>query len=174
MKVEKFFPPRSLLEYCVEEWFLEEDFLQPLKFAISCDAALNATIFPCTVWAGYLEDWPGPAEGERPTGYIVLLLDKDIRSDAGCDHGIAAQSIVLGAMARGLGACMIGSVKRRQLAALLGVPGRYEILLVIALGVPAETVVLEAIGPSGSIEYYRAPDDTHHVPKRSLDELIVG
>ena len=148
--------------------------VQPLKFVLSCDAATNAKIFPSTVWAGYLADWPGPAEGERPTGYIVILLDREIGKNAGCDHGIAAQSIVLGAMEQGLGACMIGSIKRTELAVALELPDRYEILLIVALGRPGETVLLEDTGPDGSIKYYRDAADTHHVPKRPLDELIIG
>ncbi|TEU04470.1 MAG: hypothetical protein E3J24_01380 [Dehalococcoidia bacterium] len=30
-----------------------------------------------------------------------------------CDHGIVAQSILLGATQRGLGGCIMGSVKRQ-------------------------------------------------------------
>jgi len=147
--------------------------IQPLKYVISNTPETNAMIFPCTVWAGYLADWPGPAEGERPTAYIILLLDREVARNAGCDHGIAAQSIVLGAMEKGIGACMIGSVKRDRLAAELEIPGRYEVLLVIALGVPAEKVVLEETGPEGDIRYYRDAEDVHHVPKRTLDSVII-
>ena len=55
----------------------------------------------------------------------------------------------------------------------LDIPEQYEILLVLALGKPAETVVLEDVGADGSIKYYRDDQDVHHVPKRTLDELIV-
>jgi hypothetical protein len=82
--------------------------------------------------------------------------------------------MVLGAMERGLGACMIGSVNRSRLAEVLGLSDRYGILLVVAFGVPGETVELEPLGPDGKIEYYRTPDGVHHVPKRELDDLIVG
>jgi len=147
--------------------------VQPLKYLLSNEPDTNAAIFPSTIWAGYLKEWPGPAEGERPTAYIVILLDTEISRSAGCDYGIAAQTIVLGAMERGVGACMIGSLKRNDLAEALEIPERYEILLVIALGVPGETVVLEDLGPGGSIEYYRDAEDAHHVPKRALDDLIL-
>lgn len=147
--------------------------VQPLKYVLSNEPDTNAAIFPSTIWAGYLTEWPGPAEGERPTAYIVILLDTGISRSAGCDHGIAAQSIVLGAMDRGIGACMIGSLKRKELAGALAIPARYEILLVIALGVPGETVVLEDLGPGGGIEYYRDSEDAHHVPKRSLNDVIL-
>ncbi|MBN1256421.1 MAG: nitroreductase family protein [Planctomycetes bacterium] len=147
--------------------------LQPLKFILSSTLEKNARIFPYTAWAGYLADWDGPAEGERPSGYIVILLDKGISQSAGCDHGIAAQSIVLGAMEKGIGACMIGSLKRKELAAALAIPEQYEILLAIALGRPLEKVVLEEAAPGGDVKYYRDENSVHHVPKRPLAELIL-
>ena len=125
-------------------------------------------------WAGYLKDWDGPAEGERPAAYIVILGDKDISPSFGCDHGIAAQSILLGATERGLGGCMIGSVKKQGLREALEIPPGYEILLVIALGKPKETVVIEAVGPDGDIKYWRDDEDVHHVPKRALDDMILS
>jgi nitroreductase len=147
--------------------------LQPLKFVLSCDPATNASIFPLTHWAGYLKDWPGPEEGERPAAYVVILGDTEVRKSFGCDHGIAAQSIMLGAVERGLGGCMIGSVDHLGLREALGIAERYEILLVLALGKPKETVVLEDVGPDGDVKYYRDDQGVHHVPKRPLAELIL-
>lgn len=148
--------------------------IQPLKYVLSADAATNARIFPCTRWAGYLAGWSGPAEGERPAAYIVILGDTELRREFDTDLGIAAQTIMLGAAERGLGGCMIGSIDRESLRAILEIPDRYKVLLVLALGEPAETVVLEPVGSEGSIRYYRDADDVHHVPKRSLKEVIVG
>ena len=147
--------------------------LQPLKYVICADPELNKQIFPTLAWAGYLRPWMGPEEGERPTGYIVILGDTEISKNFGCDHGIAAQSIMLGAAEKGLGGCMIGSIEREQLRKVLSIPGRYEILLVLALGYPKEKVVLEEVGPDGDIKYYRDANDVHHVPKRTLDEVIL-
>lgn len=147
--------------------------IQPLKYILSNTPEKNALIFPNTAWAGYLADWPGPAEGERPSAYIIILGDTEVSKGFGCDHGIAAQSILLGAAEKGLGGCMIGSIKREALRAALSIPERYDILLVIALGKPAEKVVLENVGPNGSIKYYRDAAGIHHVPKRKPDELIL-
>ena len=148
--------------------------MQPLRFVLCCNPETNAEIFPHLAWARYLRDWPGPAEGERPSAYIVILGDTTIRKDFGSDHGIAAQSIMLGATERGLGGCMLGSAKRDALRRTLDIQDHYEILLVLALGKPVETVVLEDVGPQGDIKYYRDEHGVHHVPKRSLEELIVG
>lgn len=148
--------------------------LQPLKYIISCDKQKNDLIFPLLGWAGYLKDWPGPAEGERPSAYIIILGDTRISKSFGCDHGIAAQSILLGAAEQGLGGCMIGTIKKKELATTINNPEHFEILLVIALGKPAEQVVIESTGPDGDIKYWRDKDGVHHVPKRSLDEIIIG
>lgn len=146
---------------------------QPLKYYLSTEAGENASIFPYTRWAGYLENWPGPAEGERPSAYILILGDKAISDNFHCDHGIVAQSILLGAVERGLGGCIIGSIDRSGLRKELGIPERFEILLIVALGKPIEKVVLEPLPADGDIRYYRDQEGTHHVPKRSLDDLIL-
>jgi nitroreductase len=147
--------------------------LQPLKYILSNEPAKNAAIFSCLAWAGYLKDWPGPAEGERPAAYIVILGDKEITLNFGCDHGIAAQSILLGAREKGLGGCMIGSIQRDRLGELLKIAEKLEILLVIALGRPKEQVVLEETPPGGSIKYWRDAGEVHHVPKRRLEDIIL-
>jgi len=147
---------------------------QPLKYILSCDPQKNVLIFPCLGWAGHLKDWPGPSEGERPSAYIIILGDTEIRQSFGCDHGIAAQSILLGAREKGLGGCMHGSVKKDELSRALGILPRYEILLVLSLGKPKETVVIDDVEPDGDIKYWRDSDSVHHVPKRSLDDIIIG
>jgi len=148
--------------------------LQPLKYLISCDPEKNALVFKHLAWAGYLKDWAGPAEGERPSAYIIVLGDTTIAKSFGCDHGITCQTILLGAAEKGLGGCMVGSVRRKELRQAISIPKRLEILLVIALGKPKEAVVIDTMGPDGNIKYWRDSQDVHHVPKRSLDEIIVG
>ncbi|HOZ45347.1 MAG TPA: nitroreductase family protein [Candidatus Hydrogenedentes bacterium] len=147
--------------------------LQPLRFVISNTTEQTVAIFPHLGWAGYLSDWPGPVAGERPSAYITILCDKEASASPGCDHGIAAQSILLGAAEKGLGGCMIGSIDRKGLRTTWQLPERYDIVLVIALGKPKETVVLEAVGSDGSIKYWRDENGVHHVPKRALDDIIV-
>ncbi len=148
--------------------------LQPLKFFLCSDRATGERIFPHLRWAGYLEEWKGPGEGERPTAYIVILGDTEITSSFSCDHGIAAHAIMLGATERGLGGCVIGSFEKRGIRKVLGIDeSRFEILLILALGKPAEEVILENVGDTGDIRYWRDEEGRHHVPKRSLDELIL-
>jgi len=148
--------------------------LQPLKYILSCVPGKNALIFPHLAWAGHLKDWSGPCEGERPSAYIIILGDRRLSKSFGCDHGIAAQSILLGATEKGLGGCMIASIKTDKLRKALDIPSHYKILLVLALGKPKETVVIEETRPAGDIKYWRSNDGIHHVPKRPLDEVIIG
>ncbi|MEK6777042.1 MAG: nitroreductase family protein [bacterium] len=147
--------------------------LQPLKYILSSDKKKNDLIFPHLAWAGYLKDWSGPKPVERPSAYIVVMGDTKIARDFVCDHGIAVQSILLGAVEKGLGGCIIGSIQRKGLKESLRIPDQYKILLVIALGKPKETVVIETVGPDGDIKYWRDEKGIHHVPKRSLKEIII-
>jgi len=148
---------------------------QPLKYMTSCDSGRNAVVFSTISWAAALKEWPGPDDGERPAAYIIMLEDTDLTNPyVHYDAGIAAQNILLGAAEKGLGGCMIASVKSGQLQRELEIPDRYTILLVIALGRPKETVVIEPVGPSGDTTYWRDPKGVHYVPKRSLEEIIIG
>lgn len=148
--------------------------LQPLKYLLSATPEQNARIFPHLRWASYLPDWNGPEPGERPAAYIVILLDRTISANAGCDHGIACQSILLGAREKGFGGVIIGNVNRKALARTLGLAENLEPLLVLALGRPNETVVIEDMPPGGSHKYYRDAASVHHVPKRRLGDILVA
>ncbi len=147
--------------------------IQALKFILSCDRDVNARIFPSLAWAGYIKGWNGAVEAERPSAYITILGDTKLFKSFDTDTGIAAQSILLGAVEKELGGCMIGSINRKKLREELNIPQQYEIRLVIALGKPKEEVVIEEVGEDNSIEYWRDKSNIHHVPKRKLDDIIV-
>ncbi|MEE4196838.1 MAG: nitroreductase family protein [Bacteroidales bacterium] len=147
--------------------------LQPLKYYLSADKETNRKIFSTLAWAGYLQDWDGPEEGERPTGYIIILGDTRLTRNYFCDHGIAAQSMLLGAVEKELGGCIFASIQREKLKQLLNIEEYFEILLVIALGKPKEKVIVEEV-KNGEIKYYRDNNQVHHVPKRSLDDIIIS
>ena len=147
--------------------------MQPLKYLLAHTQEKRDLVFPCLSWAGYLSDWPGPADGERPGGYIVILGDTTVSKSFGVDHGIAAQTICLGAAEQGIGTCIIGSIHRERLRRSLNLDDTHEILLVIALGYPGETVVAEAMEASGDVRYWRDSADVHHVPKRNLEDVLL-
>jgi len=147
---------------------------QPLKYILSCERQRNSLIFPHLVWATFLKTWPGPAEGERPSAYIIILGDTEVSRFWDYDAGIAAQSILLGATETGLGGCMLANIRKEGLRKALKIPERYEILLVLALGKPKEKVVIETVGANGDTKYWRDSEGVHHVPKRPLGEIIIS
>ncbi len=145
---------------------------QPLKYVIYNTPEDCARVFPSIVWAAYLKEWEGPSPGERPSGYIIILGDKSITETFGVDHGISAQSIMLGATEAGLGGCMIASIKRDMIRTDLSIPDKFEILLILALGKPVEKVIIDTI-KGDDVKYWRDNEMNHHVPKRPLSELII-
>ena len=147
--------------------------LQPLKYFLSADDDTNEKIFSTLAWAGYLKDWDGPVEGEKPSGYIVILGDTKLTNNFMCDHGIASQSMLLGAVEKGLGGCIFASIKREKLRETLKIESKLEVLLVLAIGKPKEKVLVTEVSDN-DIKYYRDEDQTHYVPKRDLHDLIVS
>ena len=147
--------------------------VQALKFYLSSESKKNEVIFKYLKWAFYYKNWDGPEEGERPSAYIIVLGDTDIHQTIDIDVGIAAQSILLGASEMGLGGCMFGSIDRVGLRKELHIPKSFQIPLIIALGKPKEKIVIEDVDSSGNIEYWRDDNGIHHVPKRTLDDLIM-
>jgi len=147
---------------------------QPLKYVLSSPPQINDQIFSCLTWAAYLKDWPGPREGEKPSAYIIILGDSAINEKINCDHGIAAQSIMLGAREKGLAGCIFGTVNRKRLMDILKLPPQYSILLVLAIGKPQEQAVIETVGSDGNIRYWRDAEEVHHVPKRKLEDIIIA
>ena len=147
--------------------------MQPLKYIPVNEPDACEQLFSCLSWARALNGWQGPSESERPGGYIIILGDTEIRSSFSCDHGLTAMTMHLGARASGLGSCIIASIYRERAAKLFDIASRYEILLVLALGVPGEEVRIVPLPENGDIDYFRDENDVHCVPKRSLDDIIV-
>lgn len=147
--------------------------LQPLRWVLVNDPAFRAKVFTNLGWAAYLPEWEGPGPGERPAAYLVLCAPHG-EDTAQVDAGIALQTVMLGARERGLGGCVLGSVNRERLAEACGVPGDHGVLYVVALGRPAEEVVLEELAPDGNIKYWRDAEGKHHVPKRGLEQTILA
>lgn len=145
---------------------------QPLKYFLSNTPELNDKIFPHLSWAGYLKDWKGPEKGEQPAAYVIVLNDTDISANYFCDDGIASQSILLGAVEKGLGGCIIGSLNRLQLQRELRLSDNLKIVHIIALGKPKEEVTIEEM-KEDDIKYWRDVQQIHHVPKRNLKDIIV-
>ncbi|MEK7269977.1 MAG: nitroreductase family protein [Planctomycetota bacterium] len=146
--------------------------LQPLRYRIVLGPAC-AKVFPHLRWAARLKGWGGPKEGERPTGYILILSPAAQKNPPLTDVGIAAQTMQLAATAAGFGLCQLGSIDRPAIQQALALPAEWRIDLVLAVGRPAEKVILDEAKAGQTLAYYRTPDDVHHVPKLSLDDVLV-
>jgi nitroreductase len=146
---------------------------QPLKYVLCCDENKNSEIFSCLGWAAYLKDWPGPVEKERPSAYIVILGDHNISDKFWCDHGISAQTILLGARTLGLAGCMFGAINIKKIRNILNLGEHLEPKLVLALGKPVEEIQIDDLGEDEDIKYWRDENLVHHVPKRKLEDLVL-
>ena len=148
---------------------------QPWQYAIIIESVDCQKIFPYLGWAGYLSDWKGPEPGERPSAYILCLLNrnwlKGSDKEAQFDLGVATQNLLLGAMEKGIGGCRIGAFSPK-LADIFKLEQHQELSLVVALGYPTEQVVIESCS-EGDIKYWRDENELHHVPKRELSEILT-
>lgn len=142
---------------------------QSLKYLLSWEPEKNAKIFKNIGLAGQ------PEEGERPSAYIIILGDTEIGKEFGVDPGIVAQSMLLGAVEKGLGGCMVGMINRKGLHVVLDIPKRYEICLVICIGKPNEKFIIENVEKKDDIATRGWWDEKgiRHIPKRKLEDLII-
>lgn len=151
---------------------------QALKYMIITEQQQRQRLFPLLAWAGYLPHWPGPAAGERPPAYILCLLDTTLQkgplTEAHFDLGIATQNLLLGAAEQGIFGCRIGAFAPGKVQQCFNLPEMYTVLLVLALGYPAEQVVLEEVAEDGDIRYWHDEQGIHHVPKRRLADMLVA
>ena len=151
--------------------------IQPLKFYLAWEKEEVDRIQPLTGWAKGLPELTLPHEGMCPTAFVIICQDTDIYESLARfqkDVGIVAQTMLLAATEMGLGGCMIGSFSAGSVKKELGLAENLAPLLVVAIGKPAEKIVLTEAQPGESVKYYRDENDVHYVPKRQLDELILG
>lgn len=146
--------------------------MQPIRYIFSNEIERNEVIFKCLGWAGYLENWNGPAKGERPSAYIIMLTPNGMSSSH--EEGIVGQTILLAATELGIGGCFLANIDRKMMRESLGIDKKFDIKLVIALGYPKENVVIEEISEMDDIKYYRDENKKHHVPKIRLSDLIIN
>lgn len=149
---------------------------QVLKYMVITDPRQCELLFPMLGWAGYLSEWKGPKPSEKPPAYIICLLDRSLlkgsETEAHFDLGIATQSMLLWAAEQGIFGCRIANYSK-NIDQKLHIKQPLEVMLVIALGYPAEKVVLEAVGENGDIKYWRDDEMIHHVPKRAVAEILL-
>jgi len=178
---------RRFTQECVSEAMLEELVelvrytssgrnAQPLRYRLVWRDEEREALFPSLAWAGYFKDWDGPEQGERPMAYLVQCLDTRLGTDCLCDDGLQLEAITLGATAMGMSGCIIKAFNAQNVSEVLGLPDVMKPRYVLALGFPNERIEIEDMPamPDANFRYYRTPDGVHHVPKRTLKELIIS
>jgi nitroreductase len=165
--------PYSILESCVDAARMAPSGanMQPCEYLIIDDGELLPQIFSTLKWAGYIVPKGDPPPGEEPAAYIAILINRQKRPQGGNhDVGIAAAYISLAAFEKGLGSCLLGSIDRDRLRQILKVPDHCEIDLVVALGYPNESPIVEEL--NDSIKYWKDEQGVLHVPKRKLPDIL--
>lgn len=146
--------------------------MQELKYKI-VDFEHTGTVYPFLNWAVAITPAGIPKEDERPAAYIILAADTSVRpKNTDIDVGIAAQTIALAAWEKGIGSCLLALHDKPGIQAALALPDAIVPALAVALGYPAhssEVVPME----NGEYRYTMTPDGNFHVPKRSLEEVLL-
>lgn len=146
--------------------------LQPLSYITISKEEMVAKVHKHMRWAGYLPDWNGPVDVERPVAYIIVLGNTEVKQTyREVDAGLAMQNMCICAAAEGIGSCMIGNLDKKILVELLEIPEHYEIIYAVAFGFPVEQV--QMVPFAGDVKYYRNENQNHFVPKRLLKDVLI-
>lgn len=149
---------------------------QPLKYKTVYKKDEVETVRPLTRWARALPDMVLPHPNMHATAFIIICQDTDISPNLARyqkDIGIVAQTITLAAVEDGLGGCMIGNFTPDEVKETLNLAENLTPMLIIALGKPAEEIVIKEIDNGESTKYYRDENDVHYVPKRKLKDILI-
>ncbi len=146
---------------------------QPYKYVIVVSEELCHALTSLVGWAGYLTEWSGPAQGERPRAFVAQVLDEAIATSAGIDAGIQLQTLTLLATEAGFGGCIVQAFAEARIRELLGLGDGLRVVALVALGKPSERIEIEPC-MGHEIRYWRDDAGVHHVPKRSTEELLLG
>lgn len=172
--------PYEILEKCVNAARLAPSAAnrQLIEYVIVDDEKLMPSMFDAVAsWFGVSRPKEGWPPGRRPKAYIVSLIDLEAEAERGVgrtnalfDVGMAAENIVLVAEEAGLGSCAITGFSPNRLRQVLNVPAKYETALMLALGYPDESPVVELA--TDSIERYMDDKGVRHIPKRELKDIL--
>ena len=144
---------------------------QPVEFILVTQATLCQQVFTTTAWAGRVTPRRTPKAGQEPTAWVIVLLNSQRGpATATADAAAAIENMLLTAVDAGLGSCWIGSVQRKELAAILNIPDHCTIDSTVALGYPDESPLAEET--DDDIAYYLDDNDLLHVPKRRLKDVL--
>lgn len=171
--------PYDSLEKCVNAARLAPAAMnrQICEYIIVDDEQLLPRVFDTVgSWAGQPRPQEGWAPGRRPKAYIIILINSPLEAEFGgsktntyYDVGLAAENIMLVALEEGIGSCTVTSFIPNMLRQVLNIPDKFEIAMVLALGFPDESPVLEVA--TDSVKRWFDDEGMLHVPKRELKDI---
>ena len=146
--------------------------MQPIKYILVTNKDSVEKLTQTAKWATHLKDW-NQKEDEKPSAFILMLNDQMIDGFPMFDAGASFTAISLAAKAKGLATCPMASIDKELCKELFVIPDCYDVMIGIAVGVGAENIELVDTKELDT-NYYRLEDETHCVPKRTLEQIIVG
>lgn len=146
--------------------------LQPLKYKIVTDEEDRKKLFPLIKYAGYLTDW-NPEFEQTPPAFIVVMNDTTLKptDKSECDSGAAIMSMCLMAEELGIGSCWLGAIDRAGIKAALDIPDTLDVTYLLGLGYAAQEG--DTFDMTDSIKYFFDENENVHVPKRTLQEVLI-
>lgn len=122
-------------------------------------------------------DKGGPRVPEQTArAYIIVLINKTVEGGEArrrmsiYDVGMAAENIMLVALEQGLGTCPVMMFNESNIKPVLNIPDNYDIGLIIVLGYPDESPVVEV--SAGTVEVKVDEKGIRHVYKRKLVDIL--
>jgi nitroreductase len=171
--------PYKVLEKCVDAGRLAPSGRnkQPWEYIIVDDKQLLPRLFDNIGGSVKLPpEEGGPRPENTPQAYIIIVIDKSLELIANqrrmvlYDIGIAAENIILTALEEGIGCCPILSFNEESIKKALGIPEGYDVGLVIAMGYPQESPVVEEV--TDTTNPWVDSNLVRHVPKRKLTDML--
>ena len=144
--------------------------LQPIRYAVVTNKELLDSVFDTLKWAAYLPGFEIKEE-EQPMAYIVLTCDTNVKKNAQFDLGAASTTLMLAAESYGLSTCCLASFDRAKVTSLLELPENLEVLLVIAIGYPAQKS--RVVDMVDDVKYFEDENGCLCVPKHTLEEVMT-
>jgi nitroreductase len=144
---------------------------QVLDYVLVQDKTNRDRLFASLKWAAAVYPKRNPAEGQKPTAYVIVLVhDNEVSPLNASDAGAAMENMILTAWNEGVASCWMGAIDRDKIRADFNIPAAYQIFGVLSLGYPAEEPALETV--TDSVKYWLDDDNRLHVPKRRLSDVV--
>ncbi len=150
--------------------------LQTIKYKIVLDADELTLINNNIKYAAAHPEWKLPHRGTEPTAFIIICNDESQNKTSNMDYinlGIAAQTITLAATELDLSGCMIASFNRDKIKKGLLLDDNVNPLLVVSIGKSVESIHVVEINSNEDSTYYRDEKNTHYVPKKKIEDIII-